>query len=224
VIDVGAHLGEFSLQLSRRFRCQCHAIEASPALFSQIADDPLVRKYNFAVSDHNGPFLFYLSENPEAGTLSKPPNADGIRSVVVQGITFGTFLAKAGIDSIDLLKIDIEGGEIGLLGSLDSDILSRTTQITVEFHDFLPARVSPGQVQEIKQKLATAGFYEIKLSRSYNTDVLFINKRRSRISTMEHWYMSRVEYWRIGLGRFIGGMQGMDRLRRRCEHRSGHGA
>ncbi len=52
-------------------------------------------------------------------------------------ITFRELRRRAGVDRIDLLKIDIEGAEIGMFDDCTDEELSSIGQITVEFHAFL---------------------------------------------------------------------------------------
>src|SRR5215212_3687717 len=55
VVDLGAHLGEFSSEMSTRFGCRCYAVEAHPGLHERIAETPLVRKFNYAVGASDDP-------------------------------------------------------------------------------------------------------------------------------------------------------------------------
>ena len=50
VVDLGAHKGEFSSEMSNSFGCKCYLVEALPALYSKIVEGPLAQKYNFAMA------------------------------------------------------------------------------------------------------------------------------------------------------------------------------
>lgn len=52
---------------------------------------------------------------------------------------------------------------------------SKIKQLTVEFHDFLYPELK-NQVEELKQKISSFGFYCIPFSLTTNGDVLFIRK------------------------------------------------
>jgi FkbM family methyltransferase len=192
IVDLGAHKGEFSSNISSRFGCKCYLVEALPALFSQIADGPLVKKYNFVMAGRDESVELFVSQNLEGSTIINSAATRSHGTVIVDGVTLDTFMTRAGIDAIDLLKIDIEGAEIELLESASDAILSNIKQITVEFHNFLPGVVSTHQVAEIKKRLQDLGFYAIKFSRTLNTDVLFINKKHYRISNTEYWYIKYI--------------------------------
>ncbi len=95
--------------------------------------------------------------------------------MIVEGVTLVTFLEKAGISRIDLLKVDIEGAEGYLFDSLTDEQLRGMRQISVEFHDFngkLPAT----DVHRITDRLACLGFEPLKMSVFTNGDTLFVNR------------------------------------------------
>lgn len=203
VVDLGAHKGEFSSEVAASFGCKCHSVEALPALYSKISDEPLVQKYNFAMAGSDGPAELFVSNNLEGSTIAGNAVNGSDSSLTVDGVTLQTFMARAGIDAIDLLKIDIEGAEIGLFAAASDDTLANVRQITVEFHDFLPGVVGAHQVLEIKSRLQGLGFFVIKFSRSMNTDVLFVNRRLSGMSRMEYWYLKYIVKYVLGISRIL---------------------
>lgn len=204
VVDFGAHKGEFASRIRSDFGCKCILVEALPSLYSQIVDGPLVQKYHFAMASRDAPVELFISKNIEGNTITGSSTAGSDGSVTVEGVTLGTFMTRAGIDTIDLLKMDIEGAEIGLIQTASDEIFSKITQITVEFHDFVPGGgVSAHQVAQINKRLQDLGFYVIKFSRSLNTDVLFINRKLSGISTAEYWYIKYINKYFHGISRLL---------------------
>jgi len=203
VVDLGAHKGEFASEISSRFGCNCYLVEALPALFAQIAESSSVRKFNFAMAGRDEPVELHVSKNLEGSTISGAAAKGSEGTVTVEGITLKTLMSTAGIDAIDLLKMDIEGAEIALLEATSDVTLASLTQLTIEFHEFVPGLVSPQQVQKIKERLQSLGFYAIQFSRTLNTDVLFINKRRSNISRAEYLYIKYVVKYVLGIVRIF---------------------
>ena len=185
------------------FGCICHAVEALPSLFDRIAGNPLLHKYNFAMAGRDGPVELHVSGNLEGNMINARPAGGSDGSVTVDGITLETFMKKAGIKEIDLLKMDVEGAEIGIFESISDATLSGISQITVEFHDFLPGVVSMQQVERIKERLLGLGFYVIKFSRTLNTDILFINRNLGNISRVEYWYIKYVVKYLLGVSRIL---------------------
>ena len=85
----------------------------------------------------------------------------------------------AGADRVALLKLDIEGSEIDVLGGAGPDLLRRFDQITAEFHDFCGITPRP-VVRETVRKVRDAGFHVFYFDRDVYryADVLFVNRRR----------------------------------------------
>lgn len=202
VADLGAHRGEFGREIGERFGCRCHLVEALPALYADMVEGT-ARKYNFAIAGSNGPVTLAVQDNLEGSFVAAQTGSDGIS---VQGVTLASFMQHAGLERIDLMKVDIEGAEIAMLESADEAVLSRVVQMTVEFHDFVPGLVEPRRVEEIKRKMRTLGFYVFKYSGRPNTDVLFINKRYCRFGWIEYLYLKYPLRYVRGLFRKAGRM------------------
>ncbi|HZW23948.1 MAG TPA: FkbM family methyltransferase [Gallionella sp.] len=201
VVDMGAHKGEFAREVGERFACHCHMVEALPALYDAMSEEGGMRKYNFAMAGQDGFVSLGVSENPEANSIVAREGAQGW--VRVEGVTLATFMARAGLERIDLLKVDIEGAEIALIESAGEDELSRVVQMTVEFHDFLPGLVEPRRLEAVRKKMRGLGFYVIKFSGRLNTDVLFLNRRFCHLGLLEYWYMKYVLRYARGLSRIV---------------------
>jgi hypothetical protein len=52
----------------------------------------------------------------------------------IQGISFRTFIKENNIDHIDLMKMDIEGGEYPFFDSMQKEDLDKIGTILVEYH------------------------------------------------------------------------------------------
>lgn len=192
IVDFGAHLGDFSHELSRRNKCKCYAVEALPALYEKIPESSLVKKFNYAVTNSNNPVQFYISNQAESSSIKNNVASfeDGIQGVVtVEGITLESFLKKNNIEMVDLLKLDIEGAEVEVFKSTSDDTLRQIKQITIEFHDFLDG-MSLEEVRAIENRLVNLGFFCIPFSYLFggisNLDLLFINKKLCKIS-QQNW-------------------------------------
>lgn len=103
------------------------------------------------------------------------------RLIYSQGITFDRFLEDQRVQTIDLLKVDIEGAELELFDSLMEKNLNFIKQVTVEFHDFLWPEMH-GRVEAIKRKMISNGYYCIQFSLD-NSNVLFVRKELIAHST-----------------------------------------
>ncbi len=197
IVDLGAHLGDFSHELSNRFGCKCYAVEAQPALCSRIKENHLIKKFNYAITSTNGSATLHIAKNLEGSSILNLPDDMTDGSVIVDGVTFETFLNSNKITLVDLLKSDIEGAEIELFRSMSDSVIRRIKQITIEFHDFIKELNCFNEVKEIKERLMSLGFFCIVFSKSDNTDVLFINREKCGISNLECFYLKYiVKYYR----------------------------
>ncbi|HTL71644.1 MAG TPA: FkbM family methyltransferase [Candidatus Eisenbacteria bacterium] len=179
VVDLGAHVGQFSKAMAGRFRATCYAVEPSPDLFRSIPSDDLIRPVQAAIAGEDGPVLFYPHDNAESGnTLGRLPRSDA--PCPVEGVRFDSLLKKLAIGRIDLLKIDIEGSEVALFEGTDDRLLENVRQITVEFHDFVPELDMAEKTRAIVHRLESLGFLVHNHFRLNHIDMLFLNTRKFR--------------------------------------------
>jgi FkbM family methyltransferase len=175
VVDCGANVGRFSLEMIRRFGCVCYAIEAVPDTFSKIPTTANLHRYNYALCATNKSVTMSIDEETTRSTLK----ATKEYTVVVQGRQFGEFLAhEVAGKTVDLVKMDIEGAEIEVIASLNDDLIKQVGQWTIEFHDFI-GMMSVSDVERCVERIAALGFHALFWSkRRNNADVLLVNKNR----------------------------------------------
>jgi hypothetical protein len=84
-------------------------------------------------------------------------------------------IADLGLNSVDLLKCDIEGAEIDVLDACSDEFFKKIAQITVEFHD---ARgLTPrSEVKRIIRRLRGLRFFPVRMSGKSYLDTFFINR------------------------------------------------
>ncbi len=115
VVDVGAHIGTFSLAAAA-LGARVLAFEALPANFALLAAGKeanrfeLLEAVNSAIGEREG-WLEFFDSGPYGSRRydAVPAEQSGIR---VQATTIDHALAERDIDRVDLLKIDIEGSEM----------------------------------------------------------------------------------------------------------------
>ena len=198
VIDLGANTGEFSDYIVRKFKADVYAIEPVPELFNRILTTPHLKKFQYCISNQNKLRRLQLS-NSQCATLYDNVS-ESEKVISAEGITLRTFLESNNIDSIALLKVDIEGAEVEMFEGLDKETLAKIDQITVEFHDFLWPELK-FRVENIKRRLSEDGFYCIPFTFFNNGDVLFV--RRGFISRCSYFYLKYFIKYVMGLGRIL---------------------
>ena len=139
VLDVGAYIGDWSEQISQRYRCTIYAFEPNPNVFeklrARLATHGRVQLFNYGLAGADaqaslaldGPGSSVFAEN---GTFGKVDVR--LRDVVA-------VLDDCSIDRVDLCKVNIEGGEYDLFDRLiESDWISRMGSLSIQFHEWHP--------------------------------------------------------------------------------------
>ncbi len=179
VLDLGANVGEFSKLVTRDFGCRCVAVEPEAANFSKISGDRIV-KLQVAAGSNDGVASLFKFSNEECHSLflENYSRAERQGSEIVNVLSFRSILASSGASTVDLMKLDIEGGEWSFLASLTDMEIQDIRQITVEFHDFIPELRRQSRTAETRSRLGNLGFICIEdiYVGSYNT--LFLNTRK----------------------------------------------
>jgi len=115
-------------------------------------------KFNFhpvALADHCGKLNFAPPQNPEEGSWFT--HAEAAETIEVPCVDLSTLMERNGHTHIDLIKIDIEGAEYGVI----DDLLKRkipVKQILVEYHHGMLPGIRRSQSIRSILKLAFAGY------------------------------------------------------------------
>lgn len=133
IVDVGAGYGHeafYLLQAEPHIRY--FGLEVQPSIYEALSNtfDP--------VSDKCKAVGLAISHEPQLliGSVNNYSKASTVGSgcVAVQTITWDGFLSKYGLNEIDLLKVNIEGGERMLLPEIAD--YSKIKSISISAHDF----------------------------------------------------------------------------------------
>lgn len=158
-------LGEdisFDKGLIEKYGCQVFGFDPTPKSIAFMEKNKIDGFHFFPVglSDSDGTLTFYLPQNP--GHVSCTTyNRWGYDETVIKPIDvpvkkFSTLVAELGHSRIDILKIDIEGSEYGVIDDIiKSDV--EIGQIMLEFHHRFNG-ISPKMTLEVVRKLKNAGF------------------------------------------------------------------
>ena len=128
IFDVGAYVGEITSIYKKTFPSSTiYSFEPFPESFqklSQLCCDKSVNAYNIAISDKDGKSVLRINTDlscnsffprPEDGFKYYPENSKNIREIDVETTTLDNFCNKTNIQTIDILKLDVEGAEIKVL-------------------------------------------------------------------------------------------------------------
>lgn len=163
VVDIGANVGYYSLLAAKVVEesGRVYAFEPSPRSFSVLVENIALNGYSNvipvakAITDKVGTAKLFVYGNPEYDNLSQPNSRR--KSVQVETETLDNFFAYKGA-TIDVIKMDIEGGEMNALAGMENLIRqNRNVKMFVEFSPYFLQR-SGHQPTEFLQKLAGYGF------------------------------------------------------------------
>jgi FkbM family methyltransferase len=114
VVDVGAYLGQFSLYAAET-ASKVIAIDpyasVNDCLQLNVANSPEIAVYPVAAWNKDEPLSIQLSHYPSDTSLLEPDILPTGKEVEIPGRTISSICAEAGVDSIDVLKIEAEGVE-----------------------------------------------------------------------------------------------------------------
>ena len=180
VADFGAHRGEFFAALkSGHPVSRALLIEADPALAESLkrtlGDEADVVQAAVVAENKQGTVTFTRSIEPESSSVFKEWTAAyGIADqVIVPAMEFSDAFKRLG-GRIDLIKMDVEGAEIGILESASASDLARCGQLTVEFHDKRPP-FTRRDVDRVCRRMRASGYGIVMANWPKVDDVLFVN-------------------------------------------------
>jgi FkbM family methyltransferase len=149
----------FDLELIHRFQFQLHAFDPTPKSIEWVRRQNLPKGFVFheyGIASFDGSSRFLPPQNPAhvSHTMLERDTAWPAIDLPVRRLT--TIMESLGHERIDLLKMDIEGAEYGVLSNLlSSDI--RVGQLLVEFHHRWP-EVGIEKTKKAVQELNRAGY------------------------------------------------------------------
>jgi FkbM family methyltransferase len=176
-VDVGANIGVFSLLASRRVGAEgsVTAIEASPTVYRELLDTLAlnghpanVRAVNVAAADRTGSVTVYSGPSKNTGLTTTVASRGFAREATVPTQSLGDILTEHEIRDTRLVKIDVEGGEPGVVAGMTRFVehSRRDVEILIELSPHWWAAGTPGP-SAVLAPLVRAGFNAYEIRNSY---------------------------------------------------------
>jgi len=149
VLDIGGYKGTWSQKIHEKYQCHIHIFEPVSSYRSEIegrfAECPKVTVYPFGLAGKNVKARIAIR-----GDASSVLLADMERDELIELHDVADVLQPMQKHGVDLVKINIEGGEYDLLSRmLETGITSMCRNIQVQFHPWVPhARERRKMIQE----------------------------------------------------------------------------
>lgn len=164
VVDIGAHIGYFTRLFSTLTGRQGKvlAFEADPENFGLLEKNTghlrNVERIQLAVSESRGVLRFYHYDDKSGAhsTLPNVPLTFAKREITVEATDLDSYMAQKNIAHVDVIKMDIEGGESAALRGM-TETLKKTKVLVTEL---APAWVEAagGTPVQFLQSIERAGF------------------------------------------------------------------
>ncbi|HWQ88280.1 FkbM family methyltransferase [Brevundimonas sp.] len=135
VVDLGGYRGDFAWAINSRYGSVVHAFEPMPKFAAEaqarFAGNDKVHIHCFGLGAENGAFA--LSDDGPASSFVDLGKAS--RHQVCEMRAVNQTLDALGIDHIDLLKVNIEGGEYDVMPALIAGgLFPRIKHLQIQFH------------------------------------------------------------------------------------------
>ena len=146
----GGYVGGWAKQIANKFNCNVHSYEAVERYFSKINHEKVIA-YQYAVTCETGiDYMHVCDEGSATEALSEykkvNDNDRGYQSNIishsniplekVNTIDINEVLNE--YDTVDLLKINIEGGEYDILNRMcETGTINKVQNLQIQFHNFV---------------------------------------------------------------------------------------
>jgi FkbM family methyltransferase len=135
VVDLGANAGMSVLWFKARFpAARVIAVEPHPETFARLQANTGhldgVELVQAAVSDRDGSLELHVGADSWGAGMHAARGTTG--TISVRALTLDRLLDEHGLDEVDVLKVDIEGAEVGVLRTTRA--LDRVRTMVFEFH------------------------------------------------------------------------------------------
>jgi FkbM family methyltransferase len=150
VLDLGGYEGQWASDIYARYRCRITVFEPVSAYAESIRarfrlnDDIDTCEFGLGASSRSE--TIYI-RGAGSSTFGKKADAERIEIADV-----ADWFRERNVDNVDLMKINIEGGEFELLERmLETDLIRRVRDFQIQFHNIAPDATQ--RMERIKQGL-----------------------------------------------------------------------
>lgn len=152
VFDIGGYQGDFAAAINKKYGCKVYLFEPVQEFYqncvARFSDNPYVICLNFGLSSKDDYLDIALAED---ATSFSAQHIYG-ESQKVKVCSIANFIAELAVTQIDLIKINIEGGEYDVIPAIiDSEDIYKIRYLQIQFHNFIEGAVK--QRADIRKQL-----------------------------------------------------------------------
>jgi FkbM family methyltransferase len=155
VFDLGGYEGQWASDIYGRYRPKIYIFEVYAPYYDNIKErffyNDAIKVYNFGLSAQDAVTQIAI----DGYSTSAFKKSENMVEIELKNISH--FILENKIKKIDLMKINIEGAEYGLLAHLISTgIVKIIANLQIQFHDFIPDAFN--EMNSIREKLSITHF------------------------------------------------------------------
>jgi FkbM family methyltransferase len=172
IFDIGANYGDVALQYHGLFpRATIYAFEPFPASFA-IMQHKIAKTVNIiasekAIADKPGKRSFFVNRNvdtnsllmPQKMGLSSDKQVENKQQIEVEAITIDDFCREQNVRHIDILKLDIQGGELAALKGAERMLQEKRVRLIYSEAYFREQYVQQPLFHDISKYLKQFDYY-----------------------------------------------------------------
>ena len=152
VFDIGGFHGHFAAEIYARYSCNILIFEPVPSFINIINNrfekNHKIKVYDFGLGGETR--TEKMSVNSVSSSTYRTVSNE---TIDIHMIDILDWLEKNSVEYVDLMKINIEGGEYELLDRLlASDYISKINEFQIQFHNFFPEAST--RMKTIQDKLS----------------------------------------------------------------------
>lgn len=134
VLDLGGYRGQWASDLYSRYRCRLEVFEPVPRFAERIADrfrdNEAIRVHSFGLAGKTRTEQIAVCEDGSSIFRSAGQHQ------AISLVDIATWFEDHPLEQVDLMKVNIEGGEFELLERmLEANLMDRVSHFQIQFHD-----------------------------------------------------------------------------------------
>jgi len=136
VFDVGGYKGDFTDKIFNKFQSHIYIFEPHPEFYNSLKikykNNPKIKVFNYGLSDKSS--RISLNDLDDGSSFYKKSD----KTYLCEMKEFNSVFEDFKIEKINLMKINIEGGEFPLMDNIiQNNLLNQVENYQIQFHNFV---------------------------------------------------------------------------------------
>lgn len=140
VVDLGGYEGEFAYNIYEKYKCNVYVFEPflsyCKSIEDRFANNEKIKVYNYGVSGKTE--NLHIVDSNDGSYLLESREIEDISNLKIETVkvkSFKEIYEEIGVDTIDLLKINVEGSEYDIMKNIfNSNLTSKINNYQIQFH------------------------------------------------------------------------------------------